>query len=313
MPLNLPKPVRAKIASQGKAGQRWLEQLPQIVAELAERWQLDVGQPLSGGSEGLVLPAQQADGTLAVLKIGIPNVSDLQKEARVFQLAAGRGYPDLLAQDEAHNAILLERLGQPLAESDLSIDAQITHICQTLKAAWIPLEESHGFPTGAEKADWLATFIATAWQSLGNPCLPETRNQALTFAEERRAAHDPANCVLVHGDAHAHNTLKTLDGGGSDYKFVDPDGLFAEPAYDLAIPMREWSEELLTGDAMQLGAERCRLLSELTGIEKRPIYQWGFIERVSTGLYLLQLGLTDLGQASLAVADLWATSKMDWE
>lgn len=37
-----------------------------------------------------------------------------------------------------------------------------------------------------------------------------------------------------------------------------------------------------------------------------PIWQWGFIERVSTGLVLLQLGLEALGREFLQVADLWA-------
>jgi hypothetical protein len=42
---------------------------------------------------------------------------------------------------------------------------------------------------------------------------------------------------------------------------VDPDGLLAEPAYDLATPMREWNRELLDGDAARLGCERCAHLS----------------------------------------------------
>jgi hypothetical protein len=42
---------------------------------------------------------------------------------------------------------------------------------------------------------------------------------------------------------------------------VDPDGLLAEPAYDLAIPKREWNRELLDGDAARLGCERCAHLS----------------------------------------------------
>ncbi|HEY6739760.1 MAG TPA: hypothetical protein VI076_13025 [Actinopolymorphaceae bacterium] len=36
-----------------------------------------------------------------------------------------------------------------------------------------------------------------------------------------------------------------------EYRFIDPDGLFAERAYDLAIPMREWSRELLAGDTVR--------------------------------------------------------------
>lgn len=308
----LSEPVRAKVASQGEQGRRWLLELEAIVNDLARRWQLVVGQAMHGGSESLVLPAQRADGSLAVLKVGLPGLCDTAKEAHVSRLAAGCGYPHLLAQDEAHNAILLERLGAPLAESDKSDWEQLTIVCQTLQAAWVPLAEPSGLVIGAQKAKWLAEFIEATWLELGQPCLQATRDWALDFAEERRAAHDPANSVLVHGDAHANNTLKALDETDSSYKFVDPDGMFGEPAIDLAVPMREWNEGLLAGDAVALGAERCRFLSDLTGVAKRPIYQWGFMERVSTGLYLLQLGLTEVGQETLAIADQWALAGMDW-
>ena len=90
-------------------------------------------------------------------------------------------------------------------------------------------------------------------------------------------------------------------------KFVDPDGLFADPAYDLGILMRGWNDDLLAGDALALGRARCALLAALTGVDEEPIWQWGFIERVSTGLLLTQLGLPD-ARDTLAIAEHWAAS-----
>ena len=310
----LPEPVRLKALSQGDVGLHWLSDLPSLVHDLAERWRIMVGEPMSGGSEGLVLPAERADGSKAILKVGIPGISYLANEANVLRLADGRGYPALIAHDDAHNAILLERLGSPLAEQGKSEAQQIEIICQTLQEAWVPLAHDHGLLTGAEKARLLAKFIDETWRELGQPCLPATKDQVLAFAVEREAAYDPAHCVLVHGDAHAFNTLQQLQPveAGSGYKFIDPDGLFAEPAFDLAIPMRDWSAELLAGDAVRLGQTRCQLLADLTGLEERAIWQWGSMERVSTGLYLMQIGLTKLGLESLAVADIWARADVRW-
>jgi streptomycin 6-kinase len=77
--------------------------------------------------------------------------------------------------------------------------------------------------------------------------------------------------VLVHGDAHGANTLRVP--GTSEYRFVDPDGLFAEPACDLAVPMREWSTELLgSGEPARAARERCVRLSALTGVASQPIW-----------------------------------------
>ena len=131
--------------------------------------------------------------------------------------------------------------------------------------------------------------------------------RALSFARARRAAFDPEAAVLVHGDAHADNTLLVPGeeaGAGARFRFVDPDGLFAERACDLAVPMREWSAELLaTGDPARAGRERCARLSRLTGVAGAPIWGWGFVERVSTGLLALQVGREPLGRERLAVAE----------
>ena len=149
-------------------------------------------------------------------------------------------------------------------------------------------------------------FIVENWELLGRPCDKRTVDRALSFTQERKDAFSPDSSVLVHGDAHALNTLTVLarDGKSSERcKFVDPDGLFAERACDLAVPMREWSGELITGQTVTLAKKRCEFLAELSDVDSRAIWQWGFIERVSTGLALLAIGMKDEGFESLIVAD----------
>jgi streptomycin 6-kinase len=90
------------------------------------------------------------------------------------------------------------------------------------------------------------------------------------------------------------------------FKLIDPDGLVAERAYDLAIPMREWSEELLAGDALDRGRRRCALLARLGGAAVEAIWQWALLERVSNGLLLAQIGRQDLAGPCLRVAEAWA-------
>jgi aminoglycoside phosphotransferase (APT) family kinase protein len=59
------------------------------------------------------------------------------------------------------------------------------------------------------------------------------------------AAHDDERAVLVHGDVHEWNALQAPGGG---LRLVDPDGLVAEPEYDLGVMMREDPVELMHGD-----------------------------------------------------------------
>jgi streptomycin 6-kinase len=90
---------------------------------------------------------------------------------------------------------------------------------------------------------------------------------------------------------------------GGCFTFVDPDGLFAERACDLAVPMRDWSQELLAGDTLRCARRRCAQLSRLCGVAAQPIWEWGFMERVSTALLALQVGREELGRDMLAVAE----------
>ena len=70
--------------------------------------------------------------------------------------------------------------------------------------------------------------------------------------------------------------------------------------------MRGWSADLLVGDTLALGQARCQLLADLTGVAPDAIWQWGFIERVSTGLTLLKIGMEEEGQEMLRVADMFS-------
>lgn len=312
----LPATVRMRAESLGEMGTRWIASLDEYVRQIERQWNIELaGEVLSGGSESLVAHARLADGKAAILKIGLPGSADLSMEAKVYALAAGQGYAKLFAHDPEHNAILLEQLGPPLSTKVNSTHSQMHIICNTLKEAWIPLDSAHGLMTGAEKSEWLAIFITERWRMLGYPCEKSTVDRALSFTEERIDAYSPDNSVLVHGDAHGHNTLLVdlqgddpinhpiNDGEAMRCKFIDPDGLFAEKACDLAVQMRDWSQELLAGDTVRLLKERCELLAGLTGVDEHAIWQWGFIERVSTGLVLLEIGLKSEGAETLVVAD----------
>jgi streptomycin 6-kinase len=101
--------------------------------------------------------------------------------------------------------------------------------------------------------------------------------------------------VLVHGDVHQWNALRRGDG----FALVDPDGLLAEPEYDLGILMREDPVELTAGDPR----DRARRLAARTGRDPVATWEWGVAERVSTGLLCLSIGLVPVGPQMLAAAD----------
>ena len=296
--------TRKRIAAHGDAGQNWLNSLDAHVDELLTSWQLTSVESLAGGSESLVLRTKRQDGSLAILKLGLPGSSNLHQEAKLLAIAGGRGYARLLESDPHRNAMLIEALGKPVAQLNLPVHEQIDAILSTLQDAWLPIDSSTGLMTGAEKARWLAPFITDNWNKLDQPCSEKLIEQALRFIDTREDAHQHADKVLVHGDAHEQNTLADPQQS-HHYRFIDPDGLFAEPAYDVGLQLRSWDEDLLRDDPRKAGIERCRYLARNTGLEEQAIWQWGFIERTSTGLHLLELGLTELGETMLGIAEAW--------
>lgn len=308
----LPAEARARALLLGEPGEKWLTELDGLVAGFESNWTLRLGDVLSGGTEALVIEAVLLEpgakvGDLAVLKLGLPGSADIATEVKAFERISGDGYAKLLRYDLAANVLLLERLGPHLASEERPIETQIHILCETLQRSWIRLSEPSGFMTGQEKAEWLAEFIERGWHNYGKPCPKKTAYRALDFCTERADEFSLDNAFLIHGDAHSKNLLAvTGPRFGSvtgEYKFVDPDGLCAEKACDLAVPMRDWSDELIHGDTARLARQRCNLLSVLTGEDEHAIWQWGYMERISTALVLLSIDQRKEAELMLAVAE----------
>jgi streptomycin 6-kinase len=301
--LKVPELVRQRAISNGVAGRRWLDDLPSAIAALAEQWSLEIGTSLSGGTAAFVTAATDLSGRACVLKVAMPPEIDGAETFRhsvlVHQLAGGRGCAELLRHDESMAAMLLERLGPNLDDLGMSIPQILETVTRTLRSFWQPLAQDCGLPTGAEKAAWLANYITTSWEELDRPCGREVVNRATAYCEERAAAFDSSRAVLVHGDAHGWNTL---DAGRGTFKFVDPEGLRSEQAHDLSVPMREYNHPLLVGDTARLVRQRAQFLASLCDVDPEPVWQWGFIERVSTGLANVREFEGDEGMAFLEVA-----------
>jgi streptomycin 6-kinase len=291
--IEVPTVVRNKALAAG--AETWLERLPALVSGLEADWSIAVGRPYGGGSEAFVAEATLADGTPVVLKVLVPGAgSDPSNEATVLRLADGDGCPVLYQFDADRGALLMERLGRPMYELGLPLSRRLEILCATASHIWRPAPDC-GLPTGAEKARWLADFIVMLWEDLDHPCSERTVDDALACARRREEAHRDERAVLVHGDVHQLNALES-DGG---FKLVDPDGLLAEADYDLGVLMRGDPVELLADDPF----DRARWLTARTGLDLVATWEWGVIERLSTGLLCTQIHLQPLGRQTLRAAE----------
>lgn len=309
--ITVPDVVRQKVMAVGAEGLKWLAGLDDLIGALEQEWQVNVESSFEGGSEAYVAQARTRNGSKVILKVAIPEYRGntvLANEITALTLADGHGYARLLHSDLNRRALLLEALGTPLKDLGDSSSVQIDLICATLRESWVPVAPDLQLPSGASMAQWFSEFITDLWENLGRPCSQRAFDMALSYARARARAFDPELAVLVHGDAHRGNVLQDLSRHSQtqpSFKLIDPDGIIAEAAYDLGVLMREWIDELIVAP-VKLGRERCAYLSHLSGAEIQAIWQWGFIQCVSTGLLLIQVGLEQSGMQMLKVAEAWA-------
>jgi streptomycin 6-kinase len=303
-PVRLQPLTRAKVNALGAAGAAWAAALPEVLAQLEELWAIKIGRAIPGGSASYVARATTENGDEAVVKIAITD-EGLAQQVTTLDRAAGRGYVRLFAADLDRKAILLEALGPSLQRSAKTPEEQLTLLAETVMLAW---EDPEGRrpPRGEDKASSLHDLIGRLWNEVDHRTSAEVLNQAMAYAERLAFVAD-SELVVVHGDPHPGNLLlvpRPRAGAETGYCFVDPDGFVADRAYDLGVMLRDWTTRLRQRDDRATLEGYCDLLAGITDVDPTRIWQWGFVERVSTGLYLMSFGAEAAGAPYLRTAEL---------
>jgi len=186
------------------------------VAELAEEWDLTLGEPyMPGAASEHVVRVELADGTPAVLKIGVPH-RESEHEADALERWDGDGAVRLLRRDDRRNALLLERCEPGTYLSEGAVDP-LGVLIDLLPRLW---KDATGFHTLADEV--------ASWTLDG-----AIRDLARELAETQ------GELVLVHQDLHANNVLAAQR---EPWLVIDPKPLAAEREFAVAPIVR--SDEL---------------------------------------------------------------------
>ena len=232
--LDVPDEVRNKVIAEGNAA--WLDELPSVVESLAQDWSLTIGATLRGGHAAFVVEATLADGTAAVLKVGVPGTRrDLSFEATALRLADGDGCASLLRDDLDRSALLLERLGA--AMYDVVPDPATRHdmLCDVAARLWRPVGPDVDLPTGADKAREYADLLPRLWEETGTAVLGGDRRGRSSRARSVAAA---PTMTATPCSSTATSTTSTRSRRPTARSSSSIPGLRAEPACDLGTIIR---------------------------------------------------------------------------
>jgi streptomycin 6-kinase len=238
----------------GQQARTWLNQIAAIADSWAQRWHLDLGKPLQGGSVSVVYAVERNDGP-AVLKLAAPWSRWSQQEAAALRAWDGHGAIRLLAASDDASALLLERV-------------------------W-PGTPAHGM-SAAELASLLAKLSRAAVLS-GMPSLANAVHLRFDRAEENRhgllsraqiwrarcAAADLAGAhwgspITCHGDLSIKNILLSDDRGPLA---IDPNPCTGHPAYDAA----QWA---VTQIPVAEAPQRAAAVAAALGIHADEVQRW---------------------------------------
>jgi len=238
----------------------WLAALPDTIRDLESRWGISLAAPFDHPyvSCSWVASATLADGTHAVLKVGMPHM-EAEQEVEGLRFWNGDGAVKLLKSDCRIHALLLERCepGVPLLTvPETEQDAVITAL---LRRLWKkpPLQTFR--PLSALIAYW-SDETRKDMQRWSDPALVNDGLEMLAAL-----AADGSDAVLLATDLHAGNVLRAQR---EPWLMIDPKPFVGDPAYDLTQHLLNCEHRLQAdpdslihrvADLAQVDADRVRM------------------------------------------------------
>ncbi|HYU50184.1 MAG TPA: aminoglycoside phosphotransferase family protein [Candidatus Limnocylindria bacterium] len=260
-------------------GGEWLDSLPTLVADCSDRWQLQIGQPYQPASISLVIPAERADGTPAVLKVSFPE-PESEHEAAALAAWGGRGAVRLLAHDPERRALLIERCSpgdQLWAEED--DDAVSAAAAAVMSRLWRRAPENHPFRLLADQAARWAVELPARWAGLGRPFEQRLLDEAVAACLELGGTQGEP--VVLHQDLHAGNILRAQR---EPWLAIDPKPLVGERPFDAAALLRDRLSGLAKPDARAVVRRRLDILVERLGLDRDRTRRWGLAHALAWGV-----------------------------
>lgn len=276
-------------AQRSAEGRAWLARLPVERERLARRWSL-LFERESGGAAATcshVAFVRRADGTPAVLKIGLPHL-EAEHEAHGLRFWSGDAMVQLLDADEASGALLLERCEPGSSLSEQPEPERDRVVAALLRRLWRVPPPGHPFrPLSAMLRYWADVALARpeAWPDAGF-----VRAGVQRLIELGEPGSDD---TLLATDLHAGNVLAARREA---WLAIDPKPFVGDVAYDATQHLLNCTPRLCDDPGGTVSR-----FSQLLNVKQGRVHAWLFARlaaHVQRGR--LTFGLSDREVVTLA-------------
>jgi streptomycin 6-kinase len=262
----MPELLARQVASQPER-RDWLARLPDFVADMTQRWNLELGAPFQPGAQcAWVAPAVAATGERLALKVGWPH-PEAMGEAAGLRFWDGNGAVRLHAayQRDDTVALLLERCEPGTLLANLPEPEQDDVLCALLPRLWREPPADHDFPTLAAMCQqWNLEFEA---EDAADPVALDPGIVRAGIELFRLLPSSADRQVLLATDLHAENILAARR---EPWLAIDPKPHVGDPSYD---PLQQMINcERLVSDPVGLA----RRLADPLALDLDRLLPWLF-------------------------------------
>lgn len=251
----------------------WLAALPRMIAEVAEEWRLELGEPYRpGGQCAWVAPARGERGEDLVLKAHWRH-PEAEHEADGLRFWDGNGAVRCFATKTLDDTtlLLLERCDPGAALRTLPEPEQDVVIAGLMRRLWERTPgEGHPFVPFRNMCDRWADSLEQKYEANPRGFDPGLAREG--SAVMRALPRNAERAVLLCTDLHAGNVLSARR---EPWLVIDPKPFIGDPAFDPVQHMLN-CDQRLAADPVGL-AER---MAELAGVDPERVRLWLFARSV---------------------------------
>lgn len=267
----------------GETGRAWIDAVPDLAAELLDRWQLRPDGAPTCGATALVLPVVRADATPAVLKLQ-PVTDYTVGEPDALRTWNGNGAVRLLDHDPESGSMLLERLDADRSLATVSDDLAALQILSELLARLSAVAAPAGM---RQLSDFGADLLDRVPRALTLVRAPSQHGLIRACASALEEVLPEAGDRLVHEDLHFDNILAPHPADQREpWLAIDPNPVAGDPGFALLAALHNrWEEAVATGDIRRAIRRRFDLMTDILGLDRKRANAWTLARILQNALW----------------------------